>query len=146
MMRTLLVFAITFMTTVMAIAGGNDAILGKWYTTDNKGIVEIYECNGDELCGKIIWLDEPNEEDGTPKTNINHPDESRHDEPIIGLQILNGFEKDGTNEWEDGEIYDPENGKTYSCKMTLEGNKLKVRGYIGISLLGRTEVWTRVKE
>lgn len=146
MIRPLTILSILLLTVSLVFAGGNEKILGKWYTADNKGIVEIYECNGGELCGKITWLAEPNEEDGTPKTNINHPDESRHNEPIIGLKILSGFEKDGENEWEDGEIYDPENGKTYSCKMTLEGDKLKVRGYIGISLLGRTEVWTRVKK
>jgi uncharacterized protein (DUF2147 family) len=61
----------------------------------------------------------------------------------MGLDILSGFKFSGGNIWEDGKIYDPKNGKTYSCKMTLEGNELKVRGYVGFSLLGRTTVWTR---
>jgi len=63
--------------------------------------------------------------------------------PIIGLKILSGFEKEGDNKYVDGTIYDPKNGKTYSCKMTYKGKTLDIRGYIGISLLGRTTVWER---
>jgi len=61
----------------------------------------------------------------------------------LGLEILKNFKYKGTNEWTGGRIYDPKNGKTYSCNMRLEGDTLKVRGYIGISVLGRTTVWTR---
>jgi uncharacterized protein (DUF2147 family) len=57
--------------------------------------------------------------------------------------ILKGFEKDGDNEYEDGTIYDPKNGKTYSCIIRQKGNKLSVRGYIGVSLIGRTTTWTK---
>lgn len=128
----------------MLWAGGNDAVIGKWYTTDKGAIVEIYSC-GDKLCGKIIWLADPNKEDGTPKTDINNPDDSKHSDPIIGLVMLSGFEQDGSNKWEDGSIYDPESGKTYDCKMTLDGETLEVRGYIGFSMFGRTETWTRAK-
>lgn len=126
-------------------AGGNEAIIGKWYTTDKGAIVEIYEC-GSKVCGKITWLKDPNKEDGTPKTDENNPDASKHNNPIIGLNMLKGFEKDGEYQWEDGKIYDPENGKTYDCKMTLEGNVLKVRGYVGISMFGRTETWSKVQQ
>lgn len=125
-------------------AGGQGSIIGRWYTTDNAGIVEIYQC-GTKLCGKITWLKEPNQDNGKPKVDENNPDASKRNQPIIGLVILKGFVADGDNKWEDGEIYDPENGKTYSCKMSLNGNTLEVRGYIGVSLFGRTEKWTRVK-
>lgn len=128
----------------LLLAGSKDGVLGQWYTTDKGAKVEIYQC-GDKLCGKIVWLADPNKEDGTPKTDENNPDAANHNNPIIGLKMLKGFESDGTNKWDDGEIYDPENGKTYDCKMTLEGDVLKVRGYIGISMFGRTETWTRVK-
>ena len=67
---------------------------------------------------------------------------SKQGNPIIGLNLVNGFVYQGKNKWGDGTIYDPDNGKTYSCKMTLmEDNTLKVRGFIGISLIGRTQVW-----
>ncbi len=107
-------------------------------------MVEIYQC-GSKLCGKIVWLKEPNKDNGTPKTDENNPDKAKHNNPIIGLNILTGFVADGDNEWEDGEVYDPENGKTYSCEMTLNGSTLEVRGYIGVSLFGRTEKWTRAQ-
>lgn len=63
--------------------------------------------------------------------------------PIAGLPIVTGMKKVGNNEWSGGRILDPENGKYYRCKMTLKGNKLYVRGYVGVSLLGRTQTWTR---
>ena len=66
--------------------------------------------------------------------------------PLLNLQILKDFVYDAEDkEWEDGTIYDPKNGKTYSCYMTLDGTKLNVRGYVGVSMIGRTSVWTRVQ-
>ena len=130
--------------SLLLFAGANDKILGKWYTTDKGAIVEIYECGG-KLCGKIVWLKEPNNEQGKPKMDIHNPDEKQHNTPVIGLNMLSGFKKSGDTQWEDGNIYDPKNGKTYSCKMTLDGDNLEVRGYVGISLFGRTEHWTRAK-
>ena len=131
-------------SNLISHAGPNDKILGRWYTTDKGAIVEIYDCAG-KLCGKIVWLKEPNNEQGKPKTDIHNPDDKQHNTPVIGLNMLSGFKNSGDNQWEDGTIYDPKNGKTYSCKMTLNVDNLEVRGYIGISLFGRTEHWTRAK-
>ena len=78
------------------------------------------------------------------KFDTNNPDEAKRGQPIIGLNLVNGFVYKGKGKWADGTIYDPDNGKTYSCKMTLkDANTLKVRGFIGVSLIGRTQVWTR---
>jgi uncharacterized protein (DUF2147 family) len=105
--------------------------------------IEIYQ-QGKKFFGKIIWLKEPNE-NGQPKTDNKNPDKTRHSDPVIGLVILKDFEFDGESTWEDGKIYDARSGKTYSCYLTLETNKtLKVRGYMGISLLGQTNIWTKV--
>jgi len=91
--------------------------------------------------GKIIWLKEPLR-DGHVKVDIYNEDESLRHRPILGLKLLNDFIfDDGT--WEDGTIYDPEEGETYSCTISKEGNVLNVRGYIGISLVGRTTEWTK---
>ena len=132
-----------------AFASGTDGILGTWTTEGGKSRVEIFEC-GRRLCGKILSLRDPVYSDpkdgpvGHPKTDRNNPDPSRRTDPIAGLTIMRGFAPDGPGVWDDGTIYDPENGKTYQCKATLDGrNRLKVRGYIGISLIGRTTVWTR---
>jgi|SaaInlV_200m_DNA_2_1039689.scaffolds.fasta_scaffold23450_2 uncharacterized protein (DUF2147 family) len=119
-----------------------DAIIGEWYTDSGKSIVEIQKCDY-SYCGKITWLKEPKYEDGTEKIDKENPEVSKRNTPIIGLTIIQDFKYKGSNKWSDGKIYDPENGKTYSCKMKLKGNKLKVRGYIGISLLGRTTVWEK---
>lgn len=143
-MKTFLTLSLLILWLQTSFAGNNE-VIGQWYTTDKGAIVEIYQC-GDKLCGKIIWLKEPNKEDGTPKTDENNPDPKKHNNPIIGLNMLKGFVSNGNNEWGDGEIYDPKNGKTYSCNMELTGEVLEVRGYIGISLFGRTEKWTRVKK
>jgi uncharacterized protein (DUF2147 family) len=119
-----------------------DAIVGEWYTEESKALVQIYKVD-DVYNGKIVWLKEPKKEDGSEKLDTNNPDEAKQGNPIIGLNLVNGFVYKGKNNWGDGTIYDPDNGKTYSCKMKLnDDNTLKVRGFIGISLIGRTQVWT----
>ncbi len=127
-----------------------DVLLGKWVTEEGKGHVEIYKENG-KYSGKIVWLKEPNypegdPEAGKPRHDLNNPDAAKRDQPIIGLVVLRDFTYAGDNTWKKGTIYDPENGKTYKCTITLAGDgSLKVRGFIGVSLLGRTSVWTRFK-
>jgi len=127
----------------------SDDILGIWLNEDKDAHVNIYLEN-DKYYGKIVWLDEPiDEETGKPKLDDENNDESLRDRPVMGLLLLRDFEFDGDDEWENGKVYDPKNGKDYSCYMEFpdedDKNKLKVRGYIGFSLLGRTTYWTRVK-
>lgn len=125
------------------LAVDKDAILGQWYTAEKKALVAIYPCDG-RYCGRIVWLKEPKNPDGTDKVDALNPDLNRRHEPIVGLQLVSDFSFDDDKGWKGGRIYDPENGKTYSCKAVLaDGNRLKVRGYIGVSLLGRTQIWTR---
>ncbi len=127
-----------------------DAILGVWHTTDDKSQVEIFK-REKQYCAKVISLKEPSwpSDDkagmgGKPKNDRNNPDPKLRDRPIVGIEFMTGFVHAGKNRWTDGKIYDPEVGKTYSCKMTLvTTNKLEVRGFVGISLLGRTVEWTR---
>ncbi|MCB2221431.1 MAG: DUF2147 domain-containing protein [Bacteroidetes bacterium] len=120
-----------------------DDVLGIWYNEEKDAKVEIYEENG-HYFGKVVWLEEPNEpETGKPKLDDENPDEELQKRPIMGLLLVKDFIFDGKL-WDDGEIYDPKSGNTYSCYMKMESNdKLKVRGYIGISLIGRTTYWTR---
>lgn len=126
-----------------------DASLGQWYTTDQEAKVEITKTHG-KYYGKIVWLKEPlypeeDEEAGQPKRDRNNPDEVRRSERILGLTVLKNFVFDGSSAWKKGTVYDPDNGKTYKCTIWLgEEDSLMVRGYIGFSLIGRTEVWTRV--
>lgn len=121
-----------------------DDVVGTWLTQEGKSHIKIENRSG-KYFGKIVWLREPNEEDGTPKVDDENPDEKLRTQPILGLEILKGFEFDGKDEWEDGKIYDPTDGKTYSCQMEIKDGKLEVTGYIGFSWIGRTVEWTRVK-
>lgn len=121
-----------------------DAILGSWANPNGQDHILIYK-HGDKFFGKLDWIKFPNDENGKPKTDKNNPDPALRSRPDLGLELLKDFTFDGDNVYSGGTVYDPKNGKTYSCKMTLEGNTLKIRGYIGISLLGRSEIWTRIK-
>ena len=127
-------------------ADNPDAIVGTWLTSGKNGKIQIYK-EGNKYFGKLVWIDPPND----PKTNRtkvdnNNPDPQKRNQPLLGLVLLRDFRYDGDNVWDSGKIYDPESGKVYSCKMTLSGNNtLEVRGYVGISLIGRTDTWQRVK-
>ncbi len=119
-------------------------VFGKWKTIDDisgeaKSIVSIYKEDG-KVYGKIIEILDPKAPENPTCKNCTG---SNKDKPIVGLVFLNGLEKDG-DEYNDGKILDPENGKEYKCYIELEeANKLKVRGYIGFAFLGRTQYWYR---
>lgn len=137
----LLVILVTSFTTKPV---NPDAIVGVWKTGEGTAMVRIFK-NGEKYQGKIVWLKEPNDpETGKPKADKNHPDESVRSRPILGLINVWGFVHKGDNVWEEGNIYDPKNGNTYSCTIKMDNaNSIEVRGYIGVSLIGRTDVWTR---
>ncbi|TGE12246.1 DUF2147 domain-containing protein [Hymenobacter elongatus] len=120
-----------------------DAVLGVWKNGEGTGMVQIYKKAG-KYYGRIVWLKVANNPDGTPRTDVNNPDESKRKTPLKGLENMRSFTHDGENKWENGNIYDPKNGSDYSCEMTLtDSNTLEVRGFIGVSLFGRTDVWKR---
>lgn len=125
-------------------ATAEDQVIGTWLTTDQEGQIEIFKI-GSKFYGKIVWGKDMYEADGkTPKKDTKNEDPAKRNRPLKGLIILSGFVYTNGG-YEDGTIYDPNNGKTYNCKMKLSGDKLDIRGYIGLSLFGRTETWTRVK-
>ena len=156
MKRFLAAVVIVLFSALPAMAGDGDDILGVW-ATDPEGEggqahIEIFQMD-DRYSGKIVWLEEPlytaDDEDGEagePKVDKNNPDPTLQSRPIMGLQLMTGFRYDGKGTWKKGTIYDPDNGKTYKCKVRLgDDGELKVRGYIGISMIGRTSQWTRVE-
>ncbi|MBD2768144.1 DUF2147 domain-containing protein [Hymenobacter sp. BT664] len=114
------------------------AILGRWQTADKMGIIQIYQ-QQNQFFGKIAGPAEPSRRDE------HNPNPKLRGRELLGTVILQNFRFDGARTWDNGTIYDPNNGKTYSCTLKLrDANTLEVRGYVGISLLGRTEVWTRL--
>jgi uncharacterized protein (DUF2147 family) len=120
-----------------------DAIIGIWLNASGKGHIQIYK-QGNKYYGKLVWLKEPNDEQGKPKMDTKNPNTALRSQPLIGSTILRDFVFDD-DEWNSGRIYDPQNGKDYKCFLRLKDAKtLSVRGYIGVSLLGRTETWTRI--
>ncbi|MBO5974678.1 MAG: DUF2147 domain-containing protein [Paludibacteraceae bacterium] len=119
-------------------------VVGKWKLENGSAIVEVYR-SGDVYNGKIVWLKNPTEADGTPAVDKNNPDSKLRSRRLIGLNMLSGLKKNGS-EYSGGNIYDPANGKTYYCTMKVEGNTLKVRGSLDKrGFLGRTMDWFRVK-
>jgi len=132
-------------TQVFAQDFTSDAIVGVWETGSGKARVNIIK-SGNYYYGRIVWLREPINEEGKPKVDKNNPDESKRNTPLLGMRMLAGFEFKGDNVWEDGTIYDPESGSTYNCTISLtDNNSMNIRGFIGISAFGRTDVWRRLE-
>jgi uncharacterized protein (DUF2147 family) len=126
----------------LACAVDNLSAAGIWKNED--ATFEISENQG-KLSGKIIALREPQTPEGKEKTDIHNPDPTKRERPILGLMFMSGFARKSNVRWEDGTIYDPKTGNTYSGSLELAGPEtIKVRGFMGISLLGRTDIWTRV--
>jgi uncharacterized protein (DUF2147 family) len=147
MKKVILFFILMISAQSIFAQKDGDLILGTWQTGSGNARVEIYK-NVNNYQGKIIWLSEPiDPATNKPKTDTKHPNTKLHTRPLMGLVNLWGFsydEKEGN--WENGHIYDPKTGKEYKCTITSKDkNTLDVRGYIGISLIGRTDTWTRVK-
>ena len=140
MKKTLLIFAFLF-----AIVSHSQSITGKWKTIDDetgkeKSIVEIYDSEG-KIYAKIAKLLVKSEENRVCE-NCKGANKNK---PLKGLIVIDGLKKDGS-EWNGAKILDPKTGSEYKCYITLEEpNKLKVRGYLGFALLGRTQYWFRVK-
>lgn len=114
---------------------------GLWWSPEKDAKLNFYKAKNGKYYGKIAWM-----KDNKTETDVKNPDPEKRDRPLMGMVIFSGFEKDGSSDWINGKIYDAKTGKTYSGKMHLKNaNTLELRGYIGFSLLGRTETLTKVK-
>jgi uncharacterized protein (DUF2147 family) len=133
----------------MERAGGDD-IRGLWADhrdpEKRKVAVWIEDCDG-LLCGHIYWLKKPLSSAGRPKRDQHNPDARLRDRALCGLRILNGFRRTEARVWSVGQIYNPNDGRAFSSTMTLENDgALRIRGYVGLSLFGKTVEWVRPQE
>ncbi len=127
-----------------------DDVRGTYWNADKTAHIRIYRAKNGKYYGKIEHLVEPNDASGNPKKDPNNPDKSLRDRDRLGMVIMKSFEwNESEQKWEDGTIYDPNNGKTYDGYMRFEGddlNTLYLRGYVmGMTWLGRTSEWTRIE-
>jgi uncharacterized protein (DUF2147 family) len=119
--------------------------LGHWYAEGGAAQVEITACN-DGLCGRVAFLRSPFDENGCELRDVSNPDPQQRSGPVLGLEILHAAQRSADNQQEwSGTIYDPGSGRTYSCTIRADGDdRLQLRGYIGVPLIGRTTTWIRV--
>lgn len=138
--------------SMQAFASGGDAITGFWEVAEGDGRIEIYRCAA-KYCGRIAWLKEPlyppgdkGGMAGLPLVDRENSQKELRNRPQLGLKIMEGYTFRGDSFWDDGTIYNTENGKSYSSNIRLRNaNSLELRGYIGLPLLGGSTVWKRVQ-
>jgi uncharacterized protein (DUF2147 family) len=131
------------LSLILQTAGSAATPVGRWKTIDDKtgrvkSIVRIYEEKG-LLFGQVEKLLDPAAEQTCSKCS-----DERKDKPVAGMVVMRGLKQKGA-EFSGGDILDPKNGSVYRCRMRLldDGQKLSVRGYLGVSLFGRSQVWIR---
>lgn len=153
-MKTKLFTLVLFLSALQVFAQAPskaDRIIGYYLTVDDetgkeKSQVQIFKATNGKYYGKIIWLAEPLK-NGKAKVDEDNPDKALQSHPILGLQLLKAFSfNEKTGEWDNGTIYNPTGGKTYNCFMKFDGNKLKIRGFIGAAWMGLGKTATWIKE
>lgn len=131
---------IILLTLISNFLQAQNEIIGKYWSPKKDGKIEIFKKSDNKFYGKFIWIQ-------NDRKDIENPDEKLKARMVSSIEFLYGFEYIENNIWENGKIYDPESGKTYSCNIKrLPNGDLEVRGFIGFSLLGRTELFPVLKE
>ena len=114
------ILAIIFLSSFTS--NPDEELMGVWWNTERDAKIEIYRC-GEEICGKVVWLRNPKDDDGKPVMDENNVDDKLKTREVMGMKVLEGFSHNGKDRWVDGEAYDPKSGKTYTsytCKYTTE--------------------------
>ena len=149
MSKFLAILALAFFCSpaLMAQSKESEKLVGVWQPSDGRSYVKIDKI-GNKFYGRVVWLKEPNDEDGKPRLDKNNPDESLRSTPLKGYRVMKDMVYNEEEKmWLDGTIYDPKNGTTYNCKIELtDDNKIEVRGFVGTAVFGRTDVWTRLQK
>ncbi|WP_317191368.1 DUF2147 domain-containing protein [Hymenobacter guriensis] len=144
-MKKALFYMLLWLAAALPAAGQQFSPLGTWADDRGEAHVELYRC-GAELCGRLVWLRSPNTPTGQLQTDLHNPDPARRTQPLLGLVIMQHFRYADDERWTEGSIYDPSNGRTYSCYLRmLQKDVLEVKGYIGFPFIGSAHRWKRVQ-
>ena len=140
-------FAIIGFTAPQVLAASPGDLKGMWTSKEKRdSLIEIYDC-GEYLCGRLVSLTDPLDDAGIPKKDLNNQDESLQDRPLAGIEFLTGFTyEERKSAWHGGRIYNARDGKTYKSTMVLKDGELDVRGFVGISLFGKSDVWVEAND
>ena len=126
-------------------AAQNPTPVGVWLHPDKRIEIEIAPC-GDRLCAKIVWFKRPNGDNGLPLADVKNRNPALRLRPLLGLNVLQGLRAAGENNWEDGEVYNPDDGVNYRARMSIDNaGDLRIRAFILLPLLGHTLIWTPVR-
>ncbi len=118
-------------------------LVGDWLVSEKTAVITFFR-DGDKFYGMTSWMKRPNDENGNPRTDVKNPDPAKRSQKLLGALLCKNFVYDGDGVWKDGTIYDSRSGKTYNCKITMKDiNTISLRGYIGISLIGGSAIFTR---
>lgn len=144
-MKKITVTLTLIILTLVAFAQTNVDVVGEWYNAEKDAVITIFEDKIEgSLFGQITWMLYPNDENGNPKTDPLNPDENLRSRARLGMYIMKDFTQIEGNVWDNGKLYDPKKGKTYSGMIKLkDANTLDLKGYIGFSFVGRSSTWTR---
>ena len=147
-MKVIMITTLVLMLSLpMLLSAQNaDRILGTWYNGERSSKIEIVKTNSGAYQGRIVWLADPYVVAGNPIVDVRNPNREHRSRALMRLVILTGLQFKEGNRFDSGRIYDPKSGNTYSCKAELRNNNtLALRGFMGVSLIGRTDVWTRAQ-
>ena len=138
--RTLMLTAASALLAALPVPASAADPTGLWITQDGDAKIRVANCGG-AICGTLTWLKDPNDASGKPKLDRNNTDTSKRNRPLVGVPIVLSMKPDGTDKWS-GQMYNAEDGKTYSGSFTLAGaNKAEVKGCVLI--VCKTKTWTR---
>ncbi len=139
------VFLLLFVVLgLCAYSQNNQSVVGDWYNAEKDAVINIFEAEDQTLSGKIVWMLNPNDENGDPKTDPLNPEKDLRKRSRLGMVMMHNLTYVDNNVWDNGVLYDPKKGKTYTGMITLkDDNTLDLRGYLGLSFLGRSSTWTR---
>lgn len=140
-------YTLLLLSLLTSLTWAAESPVGYWKTIDDvtgrpKSIIHITETVSHSLIGTVVKIyPKPGKDEHEVCDQCTG---EKHNQPIVGMTVMEGLKENDTHQWKGGNILDPENGKTYRCALRVEGNKLNVHGYIGMPLLGRSQLWERV--